>query len=921
LKRQFELSSNFISGIICYSGGYISAEEMERFFNLLEAELKNYYFTESAENNLLRIIGSFFDKSSLIKDSAKYPHYIELLLSASVNSNYISDILVRDPEYFYWISNPSNLNMKLKQDEYFALVSGLTGRYKTFEGKLNALKSLKRKEILRTGMQDLLGISSLTDTTAQLSYLASAILNEIFATCYQEVQSRYKVRFTNSYCLIALGKLGGGELNYSSDTDLMLFYDQDKKYGSRYYSELLTETTKLFIESSSKMTETGYLYRIDFRLRPDGKNSSLCRSLQEYLSYYESRGEPWERQMLIKADYIGGDMELYNRFRGYLDHFVYPSSRLSPPAEQASRLKSSIEKNLKDDLNIKLTKGGIRDIEFAVQILQLLNGGSNKTLRQQNTLKALNALAEAGLITADEKELLDKAYVLYRRIEHYLQLMNDRQVHTIPEAGEVVDKMAQFISSSRREEFLEYLNELRRRVRDIYLSFVPGEKEDDIPVGIFRNPAQAEKDLEYLRRGKDITATRSFDRKTQKSFTLLEPLLHRLLKELPDADIALRNFTFFIQNSPTPSIWYNEFADETFLKYFLQICTYSNRAVALLSREPELHDFLLSRRVFAEYDTGILMEFSINKLLFYLSVSYTLHQIDSLKFSEILTSYCINKIAEIAENIPGKENYFIAGLGSLGAGEMNYSSDLDLIFIVKKTSDIKERQFRKLLSDINKELKYFKADCRLRPEGEGSQLVWALEAYTAYIKNRARVWELQALSKIRFISGSEKMFDAFIHEVINRIETEECPAMKKVIYDMKGKITGSAINLFSKNFHLKKSPGGITDIEFIIQFLILCNTEFYINCRGKNLPDMVDIITRSSEKYSELVVLKESYTFLSDTGIFIQSAFDTDKFYFPDDENARKLTAAFSGISGEELKSRFNSYIKTNKMLLEKYLK
>jgi [glutamine synthetase] adenylyltransferase / [glutamine synthetase]-adenylyl-L-tyrosine phosphorylase len=921
LKQLNSLSNNFIAEIIRISGGFVSAEEMDIFFNSLESELRKYYFTTSAENNLLRIINSFINKSSLIKDAGKYPHYTEILLSTSVNSNYLTDILVRDPEYFYWIANPANLNSKLVKEEFLKSVPELISRYRSFKAKLNALKSLKRKEILRIGMQDLLGISSLSEITGQLSVLASGLLDGLFTLCNNEISSKYKLNFSNVYCMISLGKLGGWELNYSSDTDLMIFYDKDKKYGSRYYSEYLTETIILFIESSSQLTDNGYLYRIDFRLRPDGKNSPLCRSLPEYLSYYETRGESWERQMLIKAEYLSGDEDLYRKFRKYLDPYIYPLTQTTSPAEQVMKMKNSIEKSLKHDLNIKLTKGGIRDIEFVVQVLQLLNGGKNFLLKQQNTLNAVNALAEAGLISEDEKEILVRAYIFYRRTEHYLQLMNDRQIHTIPEAGEIVDKMAYYIGFKNRKIFLEHLNETRDKVRSIYLSFIPAEAGGPLKNLIFKNTQQAERDLEYLREGKAVTGSKSFDKNTQNKFSLLEPYLQDILKSLPDPDLALRNFTFFIQSTTIPSIWFNEFLDKTFLDYFLRICMYGKKAVMLLSNEPELQDFLLSRKVFSEYKMEEINSFSLKKMLFYISVKFILNKMHAQEFSEVLSRYCLNVVKVISERSFGKKKYFVAAMGSLGSGEMTYASDLDLIFVSSGVNETVEKKFRNLLGEINKEIIYFKADCRLRPEGEGSQLAWDIASYKKYIISRARVWELQALTKLKFIAGERGIFGQLVTTVKERLKKEECSFIKSSVLDMREKMNASGLSQYSKNFHMKKSSGGLTDIEFIIQYLILCNINFFSNCSGKNLPEMVNTIVSSSDKYNDLLQLSESFNFLHSTGILIQSVFDTDKIYFPGDETSRNIIASFYGISAEELDDKKEQTLKINQLLFDRYFK
>ena len=290
-----------------------------------------------------------YDKASFIGDCVKYPHYVEILISIAVNSNYLTDILVRNPEYFYWIVNPSNLNKNLNEDELKIDLSQNINSYKSLNAKLNFLRSQKRKEILRIGTKDILGINDLKTITEELSILLEASLHYLFSICYIEVLRKYNLQLDeNSYCLIALGKLGGNELNYSSDIDLIIFYDDNISINNKKsFQEILIEAIYLFIESATAITSLGYIFRVDFRLRPDGRTSVLTRSLHEYLNYYESRGEDWERQMLIKAGFVSGIKILFDNFINYLQPFIYPSSFSISPLEQIKKLKINIEKNLK----------------------------------------------------------------------------------------------------------------------------------------------------------------------------------------------------------------------------------------------------------------------------------------------------------------------------------------------------------------------------------------------------------------------------------------------------------------------------------------------------------------------------------------------------------------------------------------------
>ncbi|HVO73666.1 MAG TPA: hypothetical protein VMT35_06560, partial [Ignavibacteriaceae bacterium] len=442
--RIQNLSEEFLKKLAGFSAGYLPPDSFEKLQNIFSAEISSKFFTFGSESNMLRIISAMFDKSSFLNNCIRYPHFVEILSAVSANSNYLTDILVRDPEYFYLIVNEERLNEKINEKNFYAATFKSLESFKTLDAKLNFLRSLKRKEILRIGTKDILGLTGLKDTTEELSVLASVTSRIVFELCYNEILLKYKLEgIGRKYCLASLGKLGGFELNYSSDIDLIIFYDEDEHLSNnKEYHEVLLEAVYLFIESASSITGAGYIYRVDFRLRPDGRNSPLCRTYGDYINYYESKGEDWERQMLIKLGFIAGDEELFKKFKNYITPFIYPSSFSISPTEQIKRLKSGIEKNLIDDQNIKLVPGGIRDIEFSVQALQLLNGGRFKEIRTGNTLDAVRMLEEKVLLTTEETKIFREGYILFRKIEHFLQLMNDAQTHSIPTEGEMLERLA-----------------------------------------------------------------------------------------------------------------------------------------------------------------------------------------------------------------------------------------------------------------------------------------------------------------------------------------------------------------------------------------------------------------------------------------------------------------------------------------------
>jgi len=918
--RLNKISKEFEGKLADLSAGVLSSDEFEKLINIFEAEFNRVYFTASSEANLFRIINGMYDKVFLIRECIRYPHYVEILVSVAANSNYLTDILVINPEYFYWIVNPSTLNTSLNKVEFNNEIKSTLSLLTTFRAKINALKTTKRKELLRIGLRDIYLKTPVKNITEELSILAVHLASELFSICYKEILKKYAIENPpGKYCLASLGKLGGDELNYSSDIDLILFYDKDRKIRNRkYLSELLTEATQLFIKSSAEITG-GFLYRIDFRLRPDGRNSPLCRSLQEYLNYYESRGEDWERQMLIKVNFLGGSKTLYKKFIDFLTPFIYPSSLSASPKKQILKMKASIERRIKDEDNIKLIYGGIRDIEFSVQALQLLNGGKIKAIRNGNTLQAIEELEKAKLLNDLEAKTFSDAYIFYRKIEHYLQLMNDRQTHVIPEEGELLEKMRHFLGYKNSENFKQEVNKYRSKVRKIYQSILSeDETQSDVSAVlttiVFEDKIRAKNDFQYLREGKGITGTRTFDSKSIESFRKIENWIYDYLKNSIYPDKTLSNFVRIIKGADFPSIWYGELVDKTFFEFVMKICELSQFSINLFSEDKELREFLLSRKVFTKIPVGELSLFKIKTILFYLSVQITVDILDPLKASEILSNLIHIKInmlfEEQTKEMKWNKDYFVAALGSLGSSALTFFSDLDLIFILRNSQKypLAEKQFKKILTLLRDELKPFTIDCRLRPEGESSQLVWDIENSKNYFKNRARVWEFQALTKISFISGDKRLFKSFTKAAVSSISRFDVKKIKREMHEMRKKISSQKIATSLEIFDIKKNSGSINDIEFVVQYYLLCNPVLFNKSFDKKTVEQLYLIGESLNDKSAKIILNNAFKFFKSVELLNQLIFNntTSKIVLED-----KTLNSFSKKMGYKNSAQFKDDIKS----------
>ncbi len=891
--RKYKLSDKFINNIAELYVGYIDKSLIDKFIYSLEKNFYRFPINSETESNLYRILSSRYDKVSFVVNCINHPIYSHLLVAIASCSNYLTDILIKDPEYFYYLTRTDNLQKRINEAALGKEIKNSISKLNSFEGRLNSLKSLKRKETLRIGVNDILGYTDIKTTTDQLSVLAKTISDILFTICYKFILQKYKIKkVSKNYSLIALGKLGGNELNYSSDIDLILIFYKNIKTNNKEYFELLTETLQLFIESSNKITENGYLYRVDLRLRPDGKTSPLCRTLNDTLHYYETRGEDWERQMLIKASFVSGDKKLYNKFIEYLNPFIYPKSFRKSPSEQIKKLKTEIENKLPGDKNIKLIKGGIRDIEFSVQALQLLNGGKIPDIRTGNTLEAIRKLKRNKILSKEETEILHSAYYLYRKIEHYQQLKNDRQTHDIPDNRLKLYTMSIYLGFRNANEFETFLNSTKIKVRKIYDSIVVSKTKDDYNKNVlgkinFKDDKNAYRNFDYLESGIGITKQRQFDKNTSLAFSNIKNDLIKYLKVSSNPDIVLNNFVSLIRRVKIPSIWYKELKNKKFANSILKICNYSNKLIELILDKPNLTDFILSKKVFETITLKDLPRYNIEEMILVLTFQFTTGKISHLKFSNLLSNYIKLKIIEYAkimlEKNTGKNNFLIAGMGSFSINEMTFISDIDLIFITnfKNNKNLAEKNFQYFLKEINKQLKPFKCDCRLRPEGKSSQLVWNINGYTNYLNTRAKLWELQSLNKINFIYGNKRIFNQLIKSVESNVNHLEKMSIKHDMLMMRKKLHPISHSSRMSLFNIKTGTGGILDIDFITQFFILSGKLTYKKWRGKSILKILEYLIRTKRNKNDFKELKKNLVFLKKLSLVNQNISNSNSYVLP----------------------------------------
>src|SRR5438477_34219 len=353
---------------------------------------------------------------------------------------------IRNPETLLWLHRPETCLAARDYGEMFSDLLTLAGD-STSAGNFGALRFWKGREMTRVALRELANVAPLEETTGELSQIAEICIRRVFEHWDSELRKHHGSPMAE-FAILGLGKLGGSELKHSSDMDLIFLYGEEGQVSPNLsYHEWFNLLGSKIVETFAALSPAGALFRIDLRLRPEGKAGPLARSLESMENYYAGFGETWERLALLKARGICGSRELAYEFLRQHQPFIYPKSPTPDLLEEIAAIKRRIERDIVGYENVgkdvKLGAGGIREIEFVVQALQLLHGARHTFLHETSTLKALPVLAELELIPGNEARDLEAAYRFLRSVEHRLQIEAEQQVHTIPENGETLDRLAQ----------------------------------------------------------------------------------------------------------------------------------------------------------------------------------------------------------------------------------------------------------------------------------------------------------------------------------------------------------------------------------------------------------------------------------------------------------------------------------------------
>ena len=429
---------------------------------------------DQALNHWERLLGSV-SRSSLLDYLRAWPRMLDLLCAIFGNSDALAFTLIRDPMLVYWLAEEEVLLCPPTRKRIELALRESVGRLTVKEKKLDALRRFRRREMLRIGVRDLLRLATVPETTASLSDLACVLIHAAYEIIDADLRQQYGVPMHQTrkgqwvetgFTVIGMGKLGGHELNYSSDVDLIYLYEahggetRAPKGGraavpagvgisnEEYFEILARELTRVL----SEPTGEGHIFRVDLRLRAEGSVGQLARSLDEYQRYYTARGQVWERLALLKAAPVAGSQAVGQAFLKMIKPFVLgvggklDQDQALAIVQDVRAVKDMIDAKMTDrgheQRNVKLGIGGIREIEFFVQTIQVLAGRKVSALLDRSTLGSLDRLARKKLLSIKERDALTAAYLFLRDVEHKLQMVHDLQTHSLPAEADELERCA-----------------------------------------------------------------------------------------------------------------------------------------------------------------------------------------------------------------------------------------------------------------------------------------------------------------------------------------------------------------------------------------------------------------------------------------------------------------------------------------------
>ncbi|MFB9249044.1 bifunctional [glutamine synthetase] adenylyltransferase/[glutamine synthetase]-adenylyl-L-tyrosine phosphorylase [Sphaerisporangium melleum] len=797
----------------------------------------------------------------------------------------LGDHLARHPEHWKLLEGETGVQRTLRQEMRAELLAAVGADPADAEPcapggdteAMSALRAAYRGRLLHLAARDITGAASFSEVTSELSDLASAALEAGLAIARADIPESADVRLA----VIGMGKCGARELNYISDVDVVFVAEPRDGVDETKALQAATRLAQGMMRACSTSTPEGSLWEVDAALRPEGKAGPLVRTLASHLTYYRRWAKTWEFQALLKARPVAGDLELGGEYVAAVNEMVWQAAARENFVEDVQAMRRRVEAHVRAseaERQIKLGPGGLRDIEFAVQLLQLVHGRSDGLLRRRATLPALAALSRGGYVGRDDTKALAEAYVFLRKVEHLLQLHRLRRTHIVPEnvtdlrrigrgLGMLIDPVGEFTTRWRRHAM-----EARRLHEKLFyrplLQAVARLPEDEARL----SPAAATARLSALGYAdpdgalRHIAAlTSGVSRRAAIQRTLL-PVMLGWFADAPDPDAGLLGFRQ-ISDKLGATPWYLRLLrDETAAaerlarllgtsRYATGLLLHSPDAVAMLGSDGELvprakeamagEAGALVGRHAGDAEAAVaavrgmrrreLLRIAISGLVGRIDieeVGQALSELNDVTIQAALDAAITKVSLERRGDFPTR--FAVIAMGRLGGYECSYGSDADVMFVHAPLEGAEEKAATDAAHAVANELRRLLArptpdpplhiDPDLRPEGRQGPLVRSLSSYAAYYRRWSSPWESQALLRARFSAGDPGLGAEFMDLVQPLRHPPEGigEAAVREIRRLKARMEAERLPRGADPLlHTKLGRGGLSDVEWLAQLIQL----------------------------------------------------------------------------------------------------
>ncbi len=773
-----------------------------------------------------------------------------------------------------------------------------------FSDTSELLAFYRHYELLRIFSKELLGTATLEEILAEYSALADTLVEYAYREAFKRTVNKYGEPITAEGkiaggLILGLGKLGSEELNYYSDIDLIFLHETDEgKAGNLTLPQFFEKVFKETFQILTRITPEGKPYEVDLDLRPFGRSGPITMSLRSAELYYESYGRTWERFALLRARFVAGEEKLYDWFWNEIQlPFVYKRPTDPKAIDEIRLMKKKMEalskRKLLTQYNLKTGKGGIREVEFTVQTLQILLGKDSPFLRERNTFRAIWKLHQKGIFSDEEAYQLEKAYTFLRKVEHRLQLKDCVQTQNLKKGD--APFLAKSLDLPSEDRFWELLNRHTERVHSVFENLLPERREEKLsPVAeavITQNPeplvGKFKRVSPWLVERLVLTLNAVWEgregiylsEKEKENFLKWVDYIVEKILSSPLPETTLTNFIKFLQNPTGRKLLFLQPSERLYSTLF-RIFSVSSYLTNKIYVSPDLVEDILT--LYKDYPAKEeierdLKEFKKVKNIPYINLirrfetSWTIRialifiadpnkEQNITRLFESLTDLTEVVVSDIWKELKLSElPLALFALGKFGSRELTLASDLDLVFAfssgeAKSRHAEKPKEFVRFITTHTSEGYLYKVDFRLRPMGTKGELAPALEYFEEYFKRHARTWERLAWVRSRFIVGDKEVGRKLRELVEDFLFSEPLGEREeKEIYEMRMLLQRHSKD--GKNrYDLKAGYGGLMDIEFLVQYLLLKEK--------RKIENTYTALRELSKKYDLLKELEKPYLFL-----------------------------------------------------------